>query len=242
MNLSRQTNRLIGRAMHDYAMLADHDRVMVAVSGGVDSLVLLNVLKNWQRKAPIRYELLAVHLDMGFGEAEPALIAKQLDRLGVDYLLEKTTIGPQALAREGGRSGCFHCARQRRNRLFELAQEKNSTKIAMGHHKEDIIETFFINMMYGGNLSTMVPRQDLFAGRLALIRPMAYLEKKAIIEAGRAWGIEPVANPCPMSTKSKRMQVRRLLESIYQQDDAIKATIFSSLANPNPDYLLKMKI
>ncbi|MEN8134798.1 MAG: ATP-binding protein [Thermodesulfobacteriota bacterium] len=242
MKLHKQTNRLIGRAMHDYAMLSDQDRVMVAVSGGVDSLVLLKILKHWQLKAPIRYELLAVHLDMGFGEDEPELVSKQLARLGVNYLLEKTDIGPKALAEEEGRSGCFHCARRRRNRLFELAKERNFSKIAMGHHKEDIIETFFINMMYGGNLSTMVPRQDLFGGRLSLIRPMAYLEKKAIIEAGREWGIKPVANPCPLSTKSKRQQVRDLLESIYREDEAIKSTIFSSLANLKPDYLLKNKI
>jgi tRNA 2-thiocytidine biosynthesis protein TtcA len=179
---------------------------------------------------------------MGFGEDEPELISRQLDRLGVDYIVEKTDIGPKALAIEGGRSGCFHCARHRRNRLFELAKEKNFTKIAMGHHKEDIIETFFINMMYGGKLSTMVPRQDLFEGQLSLIRPMAYLEKDAIKEAGREWGIEPVANPCPLSTKSKRQQVRDMLESIYREDGAIKSTIFSSLANLRPDYLLKNKI
>lgn len=242
MKLNKQTNRLIGRAMHNYAMLSDNDRVMVAVSGGVDSLVLLNILKHWQLKSPIRYDLLAVHLDMGFGEDEPELIKKQLDRLGVDYLLEKTDIGAKALADEDGRSGCFHCSRRRRNRLFELAKEKDFNKIAMGHHKEDIIETFFINMMYSGNLSTMVPRQDLFKGQLSLIRPMAYLEKKAIKEAGREWGIEPVENPCPLSTKSKRQQVRNLLESIYREDGAIKSTIFSSLANFKPDYLLKNNI
>lgn len=242
MQLNRQTNRLIGRAMHDYAMLADKDRIMIAVSGGVDSLVLVNILKNWQRKAPIKYDLLAVHLDMGFGTDEAALVKKQLERFGVDCLIEKTDIGPRALAAENGRSGCFHCARQRRNRLFELAKEKNYNKIAMGHHKEDIIETFFINMMYSGNLSTMVPRQDIFAGRLTLIRPLAYLEKKAIRAAGNAWGIEPVTNPCPLSTRSKRQQVRDLLESVYREDGSIKSTIFSSLANPKPDYLLKNKI
>jgi tRNA 2-thiocytidine biosynthesis protein TtcA len=242
MKLNKQTNRLIGRAMHDYAMLTDHDRVMIAVSGGVDSLVLVKILKDWQLKAPIKYDLLAVHLDMGFGEEEPAQVARQLDRLGVDYRLEKTDIGAKAMAAEGGRSGCFHCARHRRNRLFELAKEKNCNKIAMGHHKEDIIETFFINMMYGGNLSTMVPRQDLFEGRLAVIRPLAYLEKDAIRAAGKGWGIEPVANPCPLSTKSKRQQIRDLLEAIYRDDESVKATIFSSLANIRPDYLLKNKI
>ncbi|MEN8142545.1 MAG: ATP-binding protein [Thermodesulfobacteriota bacterium] len=242
IELNRKANRLIGRAMHDYAMLADNDRVMIAVSGGVDSLVLLSILKHWQKKAPISYELLAVHLDMGFGEAEAEMVDVQLERLGVSYLIEKTDIGPQAMQDADGKSGCFHCSRRRRNRLFDLAQEKGFTKIALGHHKEDIIETFYINMMYGGNLSTMVPRQDLFEGRLSLIRPMAYLEKEAIKELGRQLEITPVANPCPLSGTSKRQEIRDLLESIYAKDETIKSTIFSSLANVKLDYLLKNTI
>jgi tRNA 2-thiocytidine biosynthesis protein TtcA len=242
MRLNNQTNRLIGRAMHDYQMLADQDRVMVAVSGGVDSLVMLAVLRDWQLKAPIKYELLAVHLDMGFGADEAELVSAQLARLKVEYLVEKTDIGPRALEDEEGRSGCFHCARRRRNRLFEIARARNFTKIAMGHHKEDIIETFFINMMYGGNLSTMVPRQDLFGGRLSLIRPLSYLEKSAIQKIAAELGISPVGNPCPLSEKSKRQEIRTLLESMYQEDGSIKSTIFSALANIKPDYLLKTTI
>ncbi len=242
MKLKQKANHLIGRAMHDYHMLADQDRVMVAVSGGVDSLVLLAILRDWQLKAPIKYELLAVHLDMGFGAEEAELVAAQLARLGVEYLVEKTDIGPRALEEEEGRSGCFHCARRRRNRLFEIARERNFTKIAMGHHKEDIIETFFLNMMYGGNLSTMVPRQDLFKGRLNLIRPMAYLEKAAIREIATELEISPVANPCPLSEKSKRQEIRDLLESLYRKDGSLKSTIFSALANVKPDYLLKTSI
>jgi tRNA 2-thiocytidine biosynthesis protein TtcA len=242
MKLNNQTNRLIGRAMHDYQMLSDRDRVMVAVSGGVDSLVLLAVLRDWQLKAPIKYKLLAVHLDMGFGVYEADLVADQLARLGVEYLVEKTDIGPRALEEEDGRSGCFYCARSRRNRLFEIARERNFTKVAMGHHKEDIIETFFLNMMYAGNLSTMVPKQDLFKGRLNLIRPMAYLEKAAIREIAAELGINPVGNPCPLSEKSKRQEIRDLLESLYQKDGSLKSTIFSALANVKPDYLLKTTI
>ena len=242
MKLNKQTNRLIGRAMHDYEMLADQDRVIIAVSGGIDSLVLLSILKHWLKKAPITYDLLAVHLDMGFGETETALVGAQLERLGVKYLIEKTDIGPRALEAENGRSGCFHCSRQRRTRLFEIARERGYTKIALGHHNEDIIETFYINMMYAGNLSTMVPRQDLFEGRLSLIRPMAYLEKTAIKELGSQLKINPVPNPCPLSGTSKRQEVRDLLESIYEKDETIKSTIFSSLANVKPDYLLKKTI
>lgn len=238
--LKKSVNHQIGLALHTYEMLADGDRVMLAVSGGIDSLVLVWLLRFWLRKAPIDYQLLAVHLDMGFGEKEAGLIAIQLDRLGVPYLIEKTDFGRRALEAEEGRSGCFHCASQRRNRLFELAREKGCNKIALGHHQEDIIETFFLNLLWAGNLSTMVPKQELFGGRLALIRPMAYLEKREIREIGENLGIEPVDNPCPLAKDSKRMQTRALLEkSIYSLDPATKATIFNALANPRPDYLLK---
>jgi len=238
--LKKSVNHRIGLALHTYEMLAGGDRVMLAVSGGIDSLVLVWLLKFWLRKAPIDYRLLAVHLDMGFGEKEAELVAIQLERLGVPFLIEKTDFGRRALEAEEGRSGCYNCARQRRNRLFELAREHGCSKIAMGHHQEDIIETFFLNLLWAGNLSTMVPKQELFDGRLALIRPMAYLEKREIREIGTELGIEPVANPCPLATESKRMQTRTLLEeSIYPLDPAAKATIFNALANLRPDYLLR---
>lgn len=238
--LKKSVNHRIGLALHTYEMLDDGDRVMIAVSGGIDSLVLVWLLKFWRRKAPIDYDLLAVHLDMGFGENEDELVAVQLERLDLPYLIEKTDFGRRALEAEEGRSGCYHCARQRRNRLFELAREKNCNKIAMGHHQEDIIETFFLNLLWAGNLSTMVPKQELFEGRLALIRPLAYLAKSEIREMGDRLGIEPVANPCPLAGESKRMRTRTLLEaSIYPLDPVVKATIFNALANIRPDYLLK---
>lgn len=238
--LGRSVNQRIGQAMHTYGMLADGDRVLVAVSGGIDSLVLVKILQFWQAKAPIAYQLLAVHLDMGFGSDEAEQVATRLAGLQVDYLIEHTDFGRRALAAEAGRSGCFHCARQRRSRLFALAEEKGCNKIAMGHHQEDIIETFFLNLLYGGNLSTMVPRQDFFGGKLAMIRPLAYLTKTDIRALGDDFGLSPVANPCPLSTESKRQQIRDLLEkSIYSLDPSTRATIFTALANVRPDYLLK---
>ncbi len=224
--------------MHDYAMLADGDRVLVAVSGGIDSLVLTWLLAHWQRKAPIRYHLLAAHLDMGFGGTEAEQVAAQLRRLAVPFLVEHTGFGPEAMAAEEGRNGCFHCARRRRNRLFELAREQGCSKVALGHHREDIIETFFLNMFYSGNLSTMVPRQELFEGRLALIRPMAYLDKEQIRAMGAAVGVTPVANPCPLSEASRRSTVRTLLADLYAADPRIKGNIFAALGNIRFDYLL----
>ncbi|MEW6593292.1 MAG: ATP-binding protein [Thermodesulfobacteriota bacterium] len=236
--LPPHSNRLIGKALHDYRMLADGDRVMVAVSGGIDSLVLCHVLMLWQRKAPIRYELLAVHLDMGFG-ADTGAVAAQLNLAGIPYLSEETDFGKNAVAAEQGKSGCHHCARQRRNRLFALAQEHRCAKLAFGHHQEDIIETFFLNLLYSGNLSTMVPRQELFGGALALIRPLAYLDKEQVRELGAFFGITPVANPCPLAGDSKREAVRTLLASLGRQDAGIKANIFAALGHVRTDYLLK---
>ncbi|MBU0483270.1 MAG: tRNA 2-thiocytidine(32) synthetase TtcA [Proteobacteria bacterium] len=238
MIINKNINRSIGQAMHTYEMLANGDKVMIAVSGGIDSLVLTWILDNWRRKAPIDYQILAVHLDMGFGDQESQLVEQQLHRLKIPYLIEQTDFGKKAMLAEDGKSGCFHCARQRRKRLFDLAAEKGFSKIALGHHKEDIIETFFINLMYGGNLSTMVPKQILFAGKLALIRPLAFLEKKQIRSLGEELGVTAVANPCPLSEKCQRAKTRALLESIYQKDPAIKSTIFTSLGNVKPDYLL----
>jgi len=237
--LDKTVNRLVGQAMHAYNMLADGDRVLVAVSGGIDSLVLTWLLDHWQRKAPINYTILAVHLDMGFGGDEPLLVEQQLRRLPPPFLIERTGFGKEALLAEEGKSGCFHCARKRRNRLFALAREKGCNKVALGHHQEDIIETFFLNMFYSGNLSTMVPRQDLFEGRLSIIRPLAYLEKKQIRQLGEELGITPVANPCPLSEETKRGSVRTLLSSLYGEDPKLKANIFAALGNVKSEYLLK---
>jgi len=232
------SNRLIGRALHDYRMLADGDQVLVAVSGGIDSLVLCHVLALWQRKAPIHYRLLAVHLDMGFG-ADTAALAAQLALTGLPHLIEQTDFGKNALATEEGKNGCYHCARQRRNRLFALAREHQCTKLAFGHHREDLIETFFLNLLYSGNLSTMVPHQELFDGGLALIRPLAYLDKDQICELGALFGVTPVANPCPLASGSKREAMRTMLASLYAHNPRFKSNIFAALGHVRPEYLLK---
>jgi len=224
--------------MHAYDMLAEGDRVLIAVSGGVDSLVLLWLLHHWRLKAPIHYDLLAVHLDMGFTPGTGQAVEERLRQQPVDYFLERTDFGRRVLAAEDGRSGCYHCARQRRNRLFDLARARGCNKIAFGHHQEDIIETFFLNLLYSGNLSTMVPRQDLFGGRLALLRPLALLEKSQIQAIAAGLNLNAVANPCPLAKETKREEVRNLLQTLAAKDKKIMPSIFAALANVKPDYLL----
>jgi len=224
--------------MHNYAMLADGDRVLIAVSGGVDSLVLTWILHHWLHKAPICYEILAVYIDNGFDTSTSIKVAEQLQKIGTPYLVETTDFWQRAAAAEAGKSICYHCARLRRNRLFAIAEQKGFNKIGFGHHKDDILETFFINLLYAGNISTMVPKQKLFNGRVHLIRPMAYLDKKEIIAIAEAAGIHAVKNPCPQDNDSKRREVRRLIASLSKMDPKVKGNIFAALSNIRQDYML----
>ena len=252
MRLPAKVNRLVGQAMHDYGMLADGDRVLVAVSGGVDSLVLLHLLFFWQRKAPVRYQLLPVHVDMQ-GEmkgenagpsAAAAAIRDELARHGVALsIVQGQRDGNTALSSDVAGNplhpeSCFVCARARRACLFDEARKLNCNKIAFGHHQDDLIETFLLNLTCAGNISTMRPRQDIFAGQLALIRPLAYVEKQDIEQIARQNGLQAVPSSCPLAGQTRREDMHALATEIYSRIPGAKKHIFSALANVRADYLL----
>jgi tRNA 2-thiocytidine biosynthesis protein TtcA len=236
--LPARLNRKIGQAMHDFSMFSEGDRVLIAVSGGIDSLALAGVLKIWQRKAPIQFELTAQYIDHGFwkrqeGAADPGkAISRQLQNISLDFdVVEEWSM------LEKDRT-CFLCSRNRRSQLFDLARENGYNKIALGHHKDDLIETFMLNAIYSGNISTMVPKQNLFGGTLSIVRPMAYLEKHEVCEIAEGLNIEVVKNLCHLSADTRREKVRSLLNGLYQDEPAAKNSLFAALSNVRNDYLL----
>lgn len=236
--LPKTINRLLGLAMHDYQMLADGDRILLGVSGGVDSLVLAWILHHWRDKAPIDYEVMAIHLDMGFAADQHQAVEAELAKIGLPFQTEQTNYGLLA-NRENPDKACYQCAKARRNHLFETARNDRYTAVALGHHKDDLIETFFLNLLYSGNLSTMMPRQDLFSGRLKILRPLAYLTKEQVYDLAAIAGITPVKNPCPMASHSKREEVRGLMASIYQRNPNFRGSIFAAMGNVRTEYLLQ---
>ena len=234
----KEVNRLVGQAIHGYHLLDHGDRILAAVSGGVDSMLALWMLRQWRKKAPIGFEVLAVYLDMGFGGNATEELSAAFSGMGVQYHVEETGYGAYAHGPENrGKSPCFICSMLRRKRIFELAHHFGCNKVAFGHNQDDLIETFFMNMIYSGELSTMVPRQEMFKGLLTIIRPLALVNKERIERVAEELGMEPVPNPCPSAGRTKRAEVKEILQGIYASSPKARGNIMHALTNIRPEYL-----
>jgi tRNA 2-thiocytidine biosynthesis protein TtcA len=227
------------KAILDYGMIAEGDKVLVGVSGGADSLVLLDLLNSPMIFVP-KYSVTAVHIDLGFegGEGDAGLIEGELKKMVSDYVIEKTDIGPLTHSEFNRKNPCFLCSRLRRKRIFEIAEAKGCNRIAFAHHRDDIIETLLINLFYGREISTMMPDQSIFKGALHIIRPLAYLREGLIKKYSGERGFNVVDNRCPTSKTSKRIYIKELLHSLEKENQQIRHNIWTAMHHVKTDYLL----
>jgi len=226
------------KAVMDHRMIEPGDRLLVGVSGGADSFALLDLLDSPMVFVP-DFSMLAVHIDMEFDPEYMAYreIQKYLDDNRYQYVMEKTDIGLLAHSDFNRKNPCFLCSRLRRKRIFEIADRHGCNKIAFAHHRDDIIETLLINMFYGREISTMMPCQSVFGGKLHIIRPLAVLEERLIKKYRHERGLPTFKNACPSSENSRRNYVKKLLDSLEIDNPNIRHNIYTALGHVKPDYL-----
>lgn len=232
-------NRAVGKAIHRYDMISDGDRIAVGVSGGKDSLTLLNVLKERQSRVPVNYGLKAIYIDPGFEGGFVNALEDYCRDTGIPLRVEYTDFGIKGHSPENLENPCFLCSRLRRKRLFELADEMGCQKLALGHHKDDIIETLFLNICYAGEISTMLPSQRFFNGKFTVIRPLAFADEDTIRRFADDNGFPKFVNPCPTADVSKRKEIKTLLQTLYAGNKKVKGNIFRAMSHIKTEYLLK---
>jgi len=237
-SIAKRINRSFGKAIHKYNMISNGDRIAVGVSGGCDSLTLLWFLIHRLPVIPIQYEILCIHIDPGFDDGFAPLLKEYAQDLGVTLCIDYTDFGIIAHGPENRENPCFLCARLRRKRIFEIAEQHGCNKIALGHNKDDLIETLFINMFYSGEISSMMPLQSLFQGKLTVIRPLAYTESDNIRRFVKSFKLPEFINPCPSSILSRRTEIRDMLSKMYRNNNKIKGNLFRAMHNVKPEYLL----
>ncbi|WP_335924779.1 tRNA 2-thiocytidine(32) synthetase TtcA [Shewanella indica] len=234
--LQKRLRREVGSAIADYNMIEEGDRVMCCLSGGKDSYAMLDILLNLQQRAPVQFEIVAVNLDQkqpGFPEE---VLPAYLDSLGVAYhILEKDTYSIVKDKIPEGKTTCSLCSRLRRGTLYGFAQRIGATKIALGHHRDDIIETLFLNMFYGGKMKAMPPKLLSDDGANMVIRPLAYCREKDIAEYAKlkAFPIIP-CNLCGSQENLKRAEVKNMLKLWDKQFPGRIETIFTAMQNTAP--------
>ncbi len=231
------------QAILKHQMLAHRDRILVGVSGGADSLTLLKLLTGPLLFAPKPEFILAVYVDHGFpidnSHPDQHLIT-YFEAEGYNYRVEKTNIGPLAHSDYNRKaSPCFLCSRLRRKVLFDLAREFRCNKIALAHNKDDVIETFLLNIFFAREISTMIPYQSFFKGDFYLMRPLAYIEESLLKRYALEANLPFFENPCPTAKNTKRQYIKNLIYKLDQEHRGVKENIFKAMKHVKPDYLLK---
>ncbi len=242
--LSKRLHRLTGQAIIDFKMIEEGDRVMVCMSGGKDSYGLLDILLGLRARAPIHFDIIAVNLDQGHPGFPKETLPSYLRQRGVDFHIEdQDTYSIVKRVIPEGKTMCSLCSRLRRGVLYRVASELGATKIALGHHRDDILQTLFLNLFFGGKLKAMPPKLVSDDGRHIVIRPLAYCEEKDLA----AWAelqkfpIIP-CDLCGSQENLQRQQVKQMLVDWDKRFPGRIASMFQALGNVAPSHLLDPKL
>ena len=237
--LAKRLRHQVGRAIADFNMIEDGDKVMVCLSGGKDSWTLLDVLLSLQAKAPVRFELVAVNLDQKQPDFPGHVIPDYLKSRGVPYhVLEQDTYSVVKRVIPEGKTLCSLCSRMRRGALYAFAEAEGFTRIALGHHRDDILATFFLNLFYQGALKAMPPKLQSDDGKHVVIRPLAYCREDEIAQYA-TWREFPIipCNLCGSQENLQRKQVRRMLDQWEREHPGRSEIMFRALTNVAPSQL-----
>lgn len=239
--LYKKIKRLTGKAIGDFNLIEEGDRIAVGVSGGKDSYTLLHILEALRRRAPIKYELVAVNVDSGFPGFRQEVVEKHLTDSGFEYRMESTNCYEIIEEkRRPGSSYCSFCTRLRRGVLYRLADKLGCNKIALGHHLDDFIETLLLNQFYAGSLKAMSPKLLADNGRHTVIRPLVYVEEGDIIRFSREQKFPIICCACPVCGEidQKRQGMKMLIRQLAKENQHIRKNMLSALGNVQPRHLL----
>jgi tRNA(Ile)-lysidine synthetase-like protein len=234
--LFEKLSRKVGKTLQEYNMISAGDRVLVGLSGGKDSMILLETLADRRKHLPFDFELMAVHigaLNIGY-TMDTAYLHRFCEDLNVSLHLEEIEVD---LDLNPKKTACFICSWNRRKRLFELTREFNCNRLAMGHHRDDAVETALMNMIYHGSISSLPQDLSMFDGRIRLIRPLLFIPEMELSEYADLRNFKKQEKTCPHEKTTKREAIRKLLQQIEGLSPNARRNIFSAMDNIYGEYL-----
>ncbi|MEO0074486.1 MAG: tRNA 2-thiocytidine biosynthesis TtcA family protein [candidate division WOR-3 bacterium] len=237
--ISKIAHLFLRKAISKHQLVDDKEKVLIAVSGGIDSLVLTHLIANYNQRRDKQWDILAVHINPQFPQWRTKPLVKFFENYRINYLISEIEISKiiNEIGEHRKLSPCYLCARERRKRLFEIAEEYKIKKIAYAHHLEDVNETYLMNLLFSSKASTFSPKQSFFQDHFFVIRPLYYFDKNMILQYSNIYGIKAVQNRCPYAKKNERYLVRKFLEKLYRKDPRIKTNFFWGIKNLKFEYL-----
>ncbi len=242
--LGRHLVFLMAKAVRDYAMISQDDRIMVCHSGGKDSFALLDLLLQLLRQSPFKFQLVAVGLDQNMPGFPGHVLPEFFEKTGVEYhIIQQDIYGTVTKKIPPGKNMCGLCSRLRRGALYRFAEENQMTKIALGHHRDDMVETLFLNLFYGGKMKSMPPKLLTESGKHVVIRPMAYISEEDLKRYAllKKFPVIP-GNLCGASESSHRQVIKSMLRTWNKEFPGRIETIFNSMRNVEPSHLADVKL